>query len=439
VGDVTVGIDIGTTSVKAVAADDEGRVVARSRIPHRLLVPAPDRLEHDAGKAWRDGPRAALAELGDVPARGVCVAAMVPSLTAVDGGGNPITPGLLYGDVRGRTGSTKSPAESGELGAFLRWTAQEAPDARGYWPAQAVANFALGGEGVIDTMTAATAHPLFDGTGWDAAAVEAAGARVDQLARIANATEPAGRVGDAVLAAGTVDAMGEQIVAGADDDGDVLVILGTTLITWAVLGPAPGTVPDVAPGYYAIPHTAAGKWLAGGPSNAGGLFLDWVRRLVGDGPPAADPERVPVWVPYPRGERDPRNAPGRRAVHADADLTHDAGAVRRAAFEAAGFVVRRTLDDCAPGARRLVATGGGIRVREWVQSLADCTGVPVDVVEVPEGGALGAAFLARVAVGLETDMTHGRRWARLERRIDPDPAWAGPCARRYRRFRDLAG
>ncbi|MGH7357513.1 MAG: xylulokinase, partial [Acidimicrobiia bacterium] len=423
----------------AVAADGEGRVVARSRVPHRLLVPAPDRLEHDAGKAWRDGPRAALAELGDVRPRAVCVAAMVPSLTAVDGDGNPITPGLLYGDVRGRTGSRKSPAESGEMGAFLRWAAQEAPGARGYWPAQAVANYALGGEGVIDTMTAATAHPLFDWSGWDASAVEAAGVHVDQLARIANATEPAGQVGDAVLAAGTIDAMGEQIVAGADDDGDVLVILGTTLITWAVLVPAAGEVPAVPSTYYAIPHTAAGKWLAGGPSNAGGLFLDWVRRLVGDGPPATDRDRVPVWVPYPRGERVPLHDPDRRAVLADADLTHDAGSVRRAAFEAAGFVVRRTLDDVAPGARRLVATGGGIRVAEWVQSLADCTRLPVDVVDVPEGGALGAAFLARVAAGLETDMTDGRRWARLERRVEPDPRWAEATARRYRRFRDLAG
>ncbi|HEX2285139.1 MAG TPA: FGGY family carbohydrate kinase, partial [Mycobacterium sp.] len=46
--DVTIGIDIGTTAVKAVAADQDGQVTARARIPHRLRVPAPDRLEHDA-------------------------------------------------------------------------------------------------------------------------------------------------------------------------------------------------------------------------------------------------------------------------------------------------------------------------------------------------------------------------------------------------------
>ena len=102
--EVTVGIDIGTSSVKAIAADGDGNVVARSRVPHRVVVPAPERFEHDAAEAWRDGPRRVLAELGDLDVRGVSVAAMVPSLTAVDEQGTPLTPGLLYGDERGRTG-----------------------------------------------------------------------------------------------------------------------------------------------------------------------------------------------------------------------------------------------------------------------------------------------------------------------------------------------
>ena len=60
-GSVTVGVDIGTTAVKAVAVDGSGTVLARSRIPHRLISPAPDLLEHDAGRAWRRGPLQALA------------------------------------------------------------------------------------------------------------------------------------------------------------------------------------------------------------------------------------------------------------------------------------------------------------------------------------------------------------------------------------------
>src|SRR5206468_7754809 len=92
--ELAVGIDIGTTSVKAVAADADGNVVARARIPHKLLVPAPDRLEHDARQAWRRGPRRALAALDRPDAAAIAVTAMVPSMCAVDRRGVPITPGL---------------------------------------------------------------------------------------------------------------------------------------------------------------------------------------------------------------------------------------------------------------------------------------------------------------------------------------------------------
>src|SRR5947209_16591717 len=119
-GEVTVGIDIGTTSVKAVAADENGQIVARARVPHKLLVPRPDQLEHDPNQAWRRGPKRALAAVGG-PQAGVGLSAMVPSLTAVDRRGIGRGPGLLYGDRRGYTGSTASPAASGELCEFLRW------------------------------------------------------------------------------------------------------------------------------------------------------------------------------------------------------------------------------------------------------------------------------------------------------------------------------
>ena len=180
--------------------------------------------------------------------------------------------------------------------------------------------------------------------------------------------------------------------------------------------------------------------LAGGPSNAGGLFLNWATSMLTDAEPATDPAGIPLWAPYPRGERVPYNDPDRRAVLAGLDLTQGAGAVRRAAFEASGFVVRRMLDAIPVESRRIVATGGGTRVDEWVHALADCTGMPVDCVAVPEGGALGSAWLARIAAGLEDPMamTEGRRWARTGRTVEPDAAWAGATAARYEEWKALA-
>src|SRR4051794_41951323 len=94
---------------------------------------------------------------------------MVPSLTAVDDVGRPLTPGLLYGDSRGR-GPTGADATflTGEAAEFLRWTAREAPDAKGYWPATAVANHALAGEAGPHQAPPNTIYPLFAGARWGA-------------------------------------------------------------------------------------------------------------------------------------------------------------------------------------------------------------------------------------------------------------------------------
>jgi xylulokinase len=444
--DVTIGIDVGTTAVKAVVADENGRVTARVRIPHRLRVPAPDRLEHDADEAWRQGPLTALDQLALPPKtkpKAVAVAAMVPSMTAVDSAGRPITPGLLYGDARGRGVSAADQRELplpavGEAAEMLRWTAAHAPEAAGYWPAAAVANYALAGEAVIDSATAITSLPLFDGNGWNPKACADCGVTVDGMPRVESFATAAGQVHgrDMVLATGAVDALCEQFVAGADRAGDVLVLCGTTLIVWTTISGS-----RQVPGLWTIPHMVAGMSKIGGASNAGGLFLDWVDRLVARGDPGdlqnLDPGRVPVWSPYIRGERTPFHDPDRRAMLDGLNLTHDAASVRRAAYEASGFVVRQLIELSGEPVARIVAAGGGTRVQPWMQAIADVTGRPVEVSAVSEGAALGAAFLARMAVGLETTIIDGARWAGVDCVVDPQPGWAGAVADRYARFLEL--
>jgi xylulokinase len=446
---VTVGIDIGTTSVKAVAADGDGNVLARARIPHEVHKPMPGSFEHDPDQAWRADVITALAQVSaghEIAA--VDVSAMVPSLAAVRADGTALGPGLLYGDRRGegavRDGSQAG--DSGELLAFLAWQADTHPEAAGFWPAQAVANHALTGRGAIDSSTAMTALPLFDGTGWDAELAAAAGTTAATLPAIMSGSEAVGPVLDALPGAGaqvgggTIDAMAEQIVAGADSLGDVLVLCGTTLITWGVIE----EWTDVE-GLWTIPHTARGRVLVGGPSNAGGLFLDWAKRWVGESAAAGmddvAPGDLPVWLPYVRGERTPLHRKDLRASLDGLGLAHGPAHVLRAAYEASGFVVRHHLDLATAAGlvpRRIVATGGGTQVPIWMRALADCTGLPVDVAAVPEGAALGAAFMARCTAGLEARMTDASRWARTARTVEPDPAWVEAAEPRYQRFRALS-
>jgi xylulokinase len=444
---VTVGIDIGTTATKAVAADADGITLARARVPHAIKASHPGELAHDAAEAWWHGPRAALAEiveqLGDPTlVAAVNVAAMVPSLCAVGDDGIPISDGLLYGDDRGAGGDGEAnPSESGELVRFLASLVESHPDAAGYWPAQAVANHALSGIGALDTTTAMTTLPLFDFVGWDEAVAKDAGlddtSKLPRIVSGADAIGPVSSLPDAILASGTIDALGEQMVAGADHVGDVLVILGATLIVWAV-------VPEwrELEGVWTVPHTAPGLSLIGGPSNAGGLFMNWVTRLIGrpdtDDRRVARSARVPVFQPYLRGERVPFHDRDRRASLHGLDIGCDRPEIRRAAYEASGFAIRHMLDLAELHPSRIVATGGGTHDAAWIDAIADATTLPVDVVAVPEGAALGTAYLARVTAGLEAPGSDPSRWARHGRRVEPDADWAEDVAARYELYRSLA-
>jgi len=451
----TIGVDIGTTSVKAVAVDPTGAVVARARVPHRVGTPSADLLEHDPRRAWRLGPRKALAEVSaflEGPAAGVVVSAMVPSITAVDRRGVPRLPGLLYGDARARDASwdhdplarrDRSNGEREEGARMLAWAARELPGAAGYWPAQGVATDTFCGVPAVDVATATSFGSLIDRGRWDRGALAALGLEERQVSVVTGLGEVAGTVAGTptVVGGGSIDAFCEQMVAGADRPGDVLVIFGATLVVWAVTDEW-----REVPGLTTFPGMTPGLSLIGGPSNAGGLFADWVGRMVGERRPSAadpsggrfgDPGAVPVWLPYLRGERTPFHDPGLTASLHGLDITQGPGAVLRAAREASGFVIRRIVERAGAEARRIVATGGGSRSVAWMQAVADATGLPVDTVGVPEGAALGAAYLARMTAGLTSDFGASAAWASAGRRIEPDPAWAAATTDRYRCFEEL--
>lgn len=219
------------------------------------------------------------------------------------------------------------------------------------------------------------------------------------------------------------------MVSGADRDGDALVMCGTTLIVWV-------TVPEArhVPGLWTIPHTTAGKSLIGGASNAGGLFLGWVDRVIAPGTPGAlDPHRVPVWSPYIRGERTPSTTRtgGPSSTRSTHPRRHRAAQGRLRSLRFRGPSAHRT-QRCAGLAHR------GHRWRHPPGAMdaghRRCHRPAGDGIRVPEGAALGAAFLGRMAAGLETSIIDAGRWACTDRVVDPDPAWVGSVEGRYRRF-----
>jgi xylulokinase len=332
-----------------------------------------------------------------------------------------------------------------DASGFLRWAVAEAPGAAGYWPCQAVVTHALSGIAAVDTATTTAYGALYGGHGWREDALEALGVRLAQMPVVVPMGQAAGTLpgSGTVVAGGTIDAFCDQLVCDAVEPGDVLAIFGATLVVWIVTDRW-----VEIPGLVTVPHSVPDRVLVGGPSNAGALFVDWARAMLrgvaraGPGEPRGDgrdgdPERVPVWLPYLRGERTPFNDPMLRASVHGLDITQGPAAIERAAYEASGFVIRRMLERSGLAGRRVVASGGGTQVEAWMAGVADATGLPVDAVAVPEGAAYGAAFVARVAAGLESSMAESRRWARTGRRVAPDPAWARAATSRYHRFEEL--
>jgi xylulokinase len=309
-----------------------------------------------------------------------------------------------------------------------------------------MATHALTGVPAIDAASAISFGDLYTRGRWDKAALDDLGVEEAQLPVVGPMGGGMGYVPgtDTAFAGGSIDAFCEQIVAGADRPGDVLVIFGATLIVWVVTDEW-----KEGAGLLSLPHSVPGLFLTGGPSNAGALFADWAhsvvsgyprRRAAGNGAPGpvgsrtGDPGQVPVWLPYLRGERTPFHDPALRASVHGLDISQGPESLIRGAHEASGFVIRRMVERSATTAHRIVATGGGSRSVPWMQAVADATGLPVDTVEVPEGAALGAAFLARMAAGLESSFETAGSWARAGTRVEPDPDWVAAAADRFEQF-----
>ena len=453
---VTVGIDIGTSSVKAIAADDDGNVVARraSRTSSACRRPGASSTTPTSRGARARAPRSPRSKPRST-ATGARRERRGDGAVAHRGrrDGEPLLPGLLYGDERGRAPRMRRAA--GNPGRERR-AAQlraldgrsEAPDAAGLWPAQAVANHALCGEAVLDTRprrprsrcstSPAGTQTLVDRGRRARRAVPAA--RADRMGVRPIAFDGEGGDGPA-LASGCIDAFAEQLVAGADHDGDVLVILGTTLIVWAVT-----TERDAGPRVLDDPAHGGREAARRRPEQRGRAVLQ-----LGDAParrPGRRRDRARVAC---RCGRRTRAASARRCTTRTAAACSPTSTspttpprVRRAAYEASGFVTRRVLDAArehtgrraAPDRRdrrrhrgRRVGAGRGRRDRAAGRLRARARGRRARL------GVAGAhRGRARGADGDDRGPAVGRRRPHGRTR----PAWVEPVAERYERFLALS-
>jgi len=210
----------------------------------------------------------------------------------------------------------------------------------------------------------------------------------------------------------------------------------------------------VIPGTYSSPAPIAGLHILGGAFAATGKALDWYRdSVVGAGattesliaeaaatPPGADGL---VFLPYLAGERSPIYDPDARGMFAGLSLAHERGHLARAILEAAAFAIRHVAEPIlAAGVpvRAMRVCGGPARSAVWNQIKADVTGFPVEVPSVAETAVIGSAILGAVGIGAHPDLrTAIGEMSRIERTIEPRPAFQATYDRTFEAYRSLHG
>ncbi|QUH04922.1 carbohydrate kinase [Saccharopolyspora erythraea] len=437
---ITIGIDAGTSVVKAVAYADDGVELAVVRRPTRVVHPEPGWAEQDMDEVW-EAVATTVAELVSAvgqDVRAVAVTAQGDGCWLVDADGRPVGPAMLWNDARA-AGTAAGWARSGILDelfeingsvgfaglphAQLTWLAEHAPGRL----ASASKVLTCGGwlyrclTGRLAQDVSEASNPFLDarsgeysdavltklGLDWARKLLPEV---VDGEQRVAPLTEAAGRrlgvpAGTPVVLA-AYDVISTAIGAGTTKPGQACTILGTTVCT-EVLSDSPRL--ERSPVGMSLRTPMPQRWMLAYATLAGTEVVEWTCRMLG----LPNPENLTalaenaepgseglLMLPYlsPGGERAPFYDPRARGSLHGLSLEHGPAEIARACLEGLALVIRECLDASTATPTELRLTGGGSANPLWRQVIADATGLPVVRTSDAQAGARGATVTAHAVL-----------------------------------------
>jgi xylulokinase len=463
-----VGLDVGTTGVKALAVGTDGEVLARAERGYPLSTPHPGWAEQSPAD-WARAAEEALADLQVDDVAGIGLSGQMHGLVALDADERVLRPAILWNDQRTaaecaeieeRIGLarlielTRNRALTGFTAPKLLWLRRHEPEvyeriAHVLLPKDSV-RLALTGERASDVADA-SGTLLFDVASrrWSGDVLEALELPADWLPPALESPTVSGETRDGIpVAAGAGDQAAGAVGVGVHEPGPASVVLGTSGVVFAAL-PEPALDPEARAHVFC--HAVPGMWHAMGVMLSAAGSLGWLRDALAPGEPferlLTEAERWEpgaeglVFLPYLAGERTPHADPDARGAFVGLSLRHDRGALVRAVLEGVAYGLR----DCLEVLRALGCTvtvgrvsGGGARSDLWLRIVASVLGVPLERTAAEEGAAYGAALLGGVAGGVFADVPAAvAACVRVRETVEPDPEWARLYADGYARFRAL--
>ena len=481
-----LGLDVGTSGVKAILVAPTGEVEATATIALLLSTPEPGWAEQDPEAWWTatvDAVRSVRGQRPDAEIAGIGISGQMHSSVFLDRGGHVIRPALLWCDGRTtaecaeittRAGGesrlrdlVRNPALEGFTLPKVLWLRNHEPEAYAR-----LATVLLAKDFIRYRLTGALATEPSDASGtlmfdpagmrWSRELLAAVDVPPSLLPDVGGSAEVLGRVtADAAAAIGLAE--GTPVVGGGADNacgaaGVGVVAPGEAVASWGTSGTvlAPTSRPLVDPGLRAhtFCHVAPDTWyLMGVVLSAGGAF-GWFRdnlaRELADASTAhaqLDEEAAAIapgadgvtFLPYLQGERTPHRDASARGAFLGLSLAHTRAHLTRAVQEGVCFALRDSLAilrELGLSPEELLLTGGGARSPFLRRLQAEVYGLPVSTVNREEGPAYGAALLAAVGVGTFPDLRSAAAATLTRAPAErPDPLAHRAYERPYARFR----
>ena len=443
-----LGIDVGTTAVKAMLVGDAGNVIAEAEVEHPVSVPRPGWSEQHPEMWWRStvlavrkARQAAEHERRRIEIAAVGLSGQMHSSVFLDGKGEVIRPALLWNDVRasvqcrqildalgmdGLRGTVGNLPLEGFTAPKLLWLRQREPQnyarLRTLLLPKDYIRYRMCGEYATEPSDAAGTL-LYDVRRrvWSTPVLQALDVDECILPNVVESTDISGVVSDETAAELGIPAS-VPIVGGGADNAAGAVGCGTTngSVMQVSIGTSgavalPTDQPHVAHdmNLHTFCHAAPNLWYLMGVVLSAGSALRWLRDTVAAEQPydtlTAEAETVAagsaglLFLPYLTGERTPHNDANARGVFFGLSFAHTRGHLTRAVIEGVCFALRDSLElmrQQGASPREVRAIGGGARSRMWLQTLADVFGLPIATVQPSGGAAYGAALLAAVGCGM---------------------------------------